>query len=205
MKIIITGQIKPHEVFKAIAPLEQKIISKGDRGPFTRPWQNPVQPLPVSRDLIINYPSDDESNGIFSIAWRGPSAVNDVYTLSATAILLQYLTAFSVSPLPKEFVEIDDPYASHVYSDQCENSESCLFLIFQNVPKSKLPLIKPKLDSTLKQIYESKNIDMEGLRNIINRRKLKSLSSVENSPHHTVTFMIIGHMLYGNTKEDVSL
>lgn len=63
---------------------------------------------------MVHYPSDDESNGMVSVSWRGPSAVKDVYNLTACTILLKYLTDFSVAPLQKEFVEIEDPYASEV-------------------------------------------------------------------------------------------
>lgn len=48
------------------------------------------------------------------MAWRGASVVTDLYTVTATMLLLKYLTEYAVSPLPKEFVEIDDPYASRV-------------------------------------------------------------------------------------------
>lgn len=85
-----------------------------------------------------------------------------------------------------------------------ENSESCLYLMFKNVPKDKLPQIKPKLLDLLRNILEKEDIDMKRMKSIINRRKLESLSEVENSPHHTIAFSIIGHMLYGNTKDDVS-
>lgn len=67
-----------------------------------------------TENLVIKYPSDDESNGIFSAAWRGPSAVKDQYTLMSCSILLKYLTDFAVSPLEREFVEVEDPYASKV-------------------------------------------------------------------------------------------
>lgn len=73
-----------------------------------------MPPLPNSKDLVIKYPSDDENNGIFTAAWRGPSSVTDVYTVTTSYILLKYLTQTSVSPLQKEFVEISDPYASKV-------------------------------------------------------------------------------------------
>lgn len=178
---------------------------KGDRGPFTRPWQSPVEPLPASKDLVISYPSDDEANGLVCVAWRGPSAVDEIYTLSAASILLKYLTDFSVSPLQKEFVEIPDPYASKVVYSLVENSVSCLFVMFENVPKEKLPLVKGKLGETLSKILDEESIDMDRMKNIINRHRLESLSNIENSPHNAVAFMIIGHMLYGNTREDVSV
>lgn len=67
-----------------------------------------------SKELIIKYPTDEESNGLFGMSWRGPSSVTDLYTVTATNLLLKYLTEYSVSPLPKEFVEIEEPYASRV-------------------------------------------------------------------------------------------
>lgn len=67
----------------------------------------------------------------------------------------------------------------------------------------KLAQIRPKLQELLKKILDTGDINMERMESIINRFKLESLSNLENSPHQTVAFMIIGHMLYGNTKEDV--
>lgn len=203
LKVIITGQVKPEDVFKALAALEEKIVSKGERTPFTRPWLNPVPPLPESLDQEVNYPCDEESNGIVSVSWRGPSAVTEQYMLSAASIILKYLTDFSVSPLQKEFVEIPDPYASKVAYNLYENSESVLYLLFENVPKEKLTLVKPRLVEVLKNIVANEDIDMNRLRSVIHRHKLESLSNLENNPHQTVAFMIIGHMLYGRSKEDL--
>lgn len=76
-------------------------------------------------------------------------------------------------------------------------------MTFEDVPVDKLPEIRPKLQELLKKIVDTKNINMKRMESIINRYKLESLSNLENNPHHTVTFMIIGHMLYGTTKEDV--
>lgn len=46
---------------------------------------------------------------------------------------------------------------------------------------------------------------MSKFQSIINKYKLEHLSNLENSPHNVIAMMIIGHMLYGNTKEDVSI
>lgn len=67
-------------------------------------------------ELVIKYPTDEENNGLYAMAWRGASLVTDLYTVTATNLLLKYLTEYAVSPLPKEFVEIEDPYASKVSS-----------------------------------------------------------------------------------------
>lgn len=203
LKIIITGQINPQEVFRALEPLEHLILSKGEIGPFSRPWQSPVPPLEASKDLVIKYPSDDEDNGLFAMAWRGPSCVSDLYTVTACSLLLKYFTENSVSPLPKAFVEIEDPFASDVCYNLYENSETCLYIMFEDVPIEKLNSLKNKLQGELKRIFDNEDIDMQKLHSIINRYKLENVSNIENSPHHSIAFMIIGHMLYGNTKSDL--
>lgn len=76
--------------------------------------------------------------------------------------------------------------------------------MFENVPLEKLPEIKDKLLETLREIVDNEDIDMERMKNVINRHRLESLSAMEENPHYTIAFMVIGHMLYGNTKEDVS-
>ncbi|PSN43334.1 hypothetical protein C0J52_14179 [Blattella germanica] len=204
LTLIIAGQVKPDEVFQALAPIEDKIVSKGNRGQYTRPWQTPVPALTNSEDIKVPYPCDEEDNGMVYIAWRGPSAVKELYRMSACLILLKYLTDTSVSPLQKEFVEIDDPYASKVSYSLAENSESMLYLMFENVPIEKIDLVKDRLIEVLKRIASGSEIlDMKRLQTVIHRHILESLSHLENSPHETVAFMIIGDMLYGNTKEDL--
>ncbi|XP_065172046.1 uncharacterized protein C05D11.1-like, partial [Atheta coriaria] len=203
LKLIITGQIKPEEVFQALEKLEDKILAKGPRGEFIRPWQKPVPPFKTAEDLVVKYPSDEENNGMFGVAWRGPPAVGDQYALSAVGILMKYLSDLSISSLQKEFIEIPEPYASRVSYSIQENAESCVYFFFHNVPANKLALVKPKLDQVLKQIADDEDIHMEQMKNVINRHIQESLSSVEVNPHHTVAFMVIGHMLYGNTKEDL--
>lgn len=203
LKLIIIGLIKPDDVFRALEPVESKIIEKGDRGSFTRPWQNPCPPVEQSEDIVIKYASDDETSGMVSVSWRGPSAVKANYELSACTILLKYLTDFSVAPLQKEFVEIEDPFASLVTYSLYENSESCLYLLFKGVPKNKLDLVKPKLDIVLKSIVDQEDIDMKRVKSIINRQKLEYLSGLEISPHSAVANLLITQMLYGHTEEDL--
>ncbi|KAJ8960912.1 hypothetical protein NQ318_020211 [Aromia moschata] len=198
LKIVITGQVKPNEVFKSLERLEQKLVSKGCRGSFQRPWQTPVPPDYRLQGSGGKIPGR-RRHGLEG----GPSCVTDLYTVTATTLLLKYLTEFSVSPLPKEFVEIEDPYASNISYNMYENSETCVYITFEDVPVDKLPEVRPKLQAILKKILDNKDIDMKRMESIINRYKLESLSNLENSPHHTVAFMIIGHMLYGTTKGDL--
>jgi Predicted Zn-dependent peptidases, insulinase-like len=61
--LIITGQVEAEDIFRALKPLEEKIMAKGDRGDFTRSWQSPVPPLTASLDKSVPYPCDNEDNG----------------------------------------------------------------------------------------------------------------------------------------------
>lgn len=77
--MIITGQVKDEEVFKVLKPVEEKILSKAELGPFTRPWQSPVPELEKSHTATVPFPCDEEDNGLVYVGWRGPSAVKEFY------------------------------------------------------------------------------------------------------------------------------
>ncbi|KAJ8679467.1 hypothetical protein QAD02_015254 [Eretmocerus hayati] len=202
--IIITGKVKHADVFKALQPIEEKIMAKGDRGPFQRPWQSKVPPFEKSVELTIQYPCNDEDNGIVNIAWRGPSAVTECADLLACSILLKYLTDTSASLLQQEFVEIEDPYASDVRYSMTENSESLLYLVFENVPISKVSKILPHLTDVLGKLSKTENsINMERMNTVIHRYMLETLSNLESNPHDSIAFTIIGDFLFGHNKADL--
>ncbi|KAF4518639.1 hypothetical protein B566_EDAN005966 [Ephemera danica] len=204
LTLIVTGKVSFEEVFAALDPLEEKLAARGERDSFQRPWQTLVPSLPAAIDKEVPYPSDEEENGMVYIAWRGPSAVTDLYSMGACSVLLKYLTDTAVSPLQREFVEIKDPYASKVCYSLIENSISALYIIFENVPVNKLDKVKGHLDQVLSSILSEKEpIDLVRLRTVINRQILESLSHLETNPHDTVAFMVIGDMLYGHSKSDL--
>lgn len=149
------------------------------------------------------YPCDDEDNGVVDVAWRGSSPITNMYELIGCTLLLKYLTDTSVSPLQKEFVEIDDAYASNVGYSYCAYTVSVLYLAFESVPKSKIPLVKDQLLKVLNDVHK-KGIDMKRMKTVVHRRILEDLSSLESEPHETIAYMLFGYALYGNTKEDVS-
>lgn len=101
------------DIFKTIAPIEKKILQK-TLPSFERPWQKEIDPLKSTKNLKIMYPSDEEDCGLVYIGFRGPKATTEYETLTACSIFLKYLSETSVSPLQKELIEIEDPYASRV-------------------------------------------------------------------------------------------
>lgn len=154
--------------------------------------------------MDVYYPCDSEDNGVVDIAWRGPSALKEIYDLIGCSLLLKYLTDTSVSPLQKAFVEIDDAYASDVGYSYIQYSVSVLYMAFKGVPRSKIPLVKDQLLNELNDVYK-KGIDMKRMRTVIRRRILETLSSLENDPHDTIAHMLFGYAIYGNVKEEVSI
>ncbi|XP_077994627.1 uncharacterized protein C05D11.1-like [Glandiceps talaboti] len=201
--LIITGQVKAEDIFTALQPFEEKIISKGGLPPYTRPWQNSVPSLDGAVDKVVPYACDDEINGMVYMAWRGPQA-KDLYLMSANMILLEYLTDTAVAPLQRDFVEIDDPYCSKVRYSVIENTESCFYVKFDNVPCAKLQLIKEKMLAVLKLIADgTEAIDIKRLNSIIHKQVLEALNNMEDKPHDTFAFIIIGDALYGDTQEDL--
>lgn len=202
--VIITGQINAEDIFKALEPIEQKILSKGELPPFIRPWQTPVAPLAESKTLKIVYPADEEDCGLLDVAWRGPKATSEYAELTACSVLLRYLSDTSVSPLQREFIEIENPYASRVGYNIAENSVSLLYIGFENVILDKMDAIFPKLMKILEKIASGEEkIDMKRMGSVLERYILESLRNLESNPHDDVAFHVIGDVLYGEVAQDV--
>ena len=121
-------------MFAALAPLEEKILSKvklpcgaplsapsdhqftliqGPLPTMQRPWQSPVPPLLSSVCEVVPFPCDDERDGLVVMAWRGPRAM-DRYAYSAIVSLSEYLYSTSVAPLQRGLIQIEEPYCSEV-------------------------------------------------------------------------------------------
>ena len=61
----------------------------------------------------VPFPSEDESTGVVSMAWRGP-AYADQQAWAMLRLLWSYLTDSAVAPLTKGMVEIDAPFCSRI-------------------------------------------------------------------------------------------
>lgn len=203
--LVITGRVEASQVFQALKPVEDTIIVKYKKSqtPFSRPWQSAVPPLMESIDQLIPYPCEEEEKGMVWLAWRGPSCVYQLYETCALMMLMEYLTDTAVSPLQKTYVETTEPLASKVGYSFIENSESIVYLAFENVPVNKLGEIQPKLFSVMEPYGNgSEPLDMKRMQLVIRRRMLEQLSHLENNPHDTVAFMAVGDILYGRSHED---
>lgn len=77
-------------------------------------------------------------------------------------------------------------------------------MMFENVPKEKIPGVEGLLNKTLEGIVANENaLDMPRIKTVIERRIQRHMSDTENKPHDTVADSIVGDVLYGNNNDDV--
>ena len=68
----------------------------------------------------MEYPSDDESKGSVTVAWRlGAHITKDIGKMEAYQLAAKYLTSSQVAPLEAAFVESNDPLATSVSYFRC--------------------------------------------------------------------------------------
>ncbi|XP_023210956.1 uncharacterized protein C3H1.02c-like [Centruroides sculpturatus] len=201
--ITIIGKINASDVFKALSPVEERIIQKGCLPEFTRPWQNPVPPLSEPIVKTVPYPCDDCEHGIVTLAWRGP-LVKEIEECVALELLLEYLHNTSVSPLQREFVEIEEPYCSDVNASLIENSQTLISMDFECVLKVQLNNIKPRLLEVLTKLATGEEeFDMKRILTIIHNSKLNILNDIEKACHRMFIEIIILDFLYGKSTEEL--
>lgn len=105
------------------------------------------------------------------MAWAGP-AFNEFLTRQAINILNSYLTTSAVSPLRKDIVEIDDPYATDLWFEVLDQTTCVPYLTLSGVPAAKLEEAGPKVKAILRDVIES-GIDMQQLQSVLQRERRK--------------------------------
>ncbi|KAF9978178.1 hypothetical protein BGZ73_003559 [Actinomortierella ambigua] len=199
--LIISGMVDHDKLLTALAPVEERILSKGPLPPMKRPWVDSPRapPLTESSTTVVTFPSDDESTGEVTITWFGPS-VTDHMSSQILHVLEVYLTDSAVAILQKEMVEIEDPYCADIYFQTQEHIRVEIHLSFESVPAEKLDEVEAKFFAVMNQVAND-GIDMERMTSVIKREKLKLLDRVENN-HMTYSWPCLVHSLYG--KQDDS-
>ena len=114
-------------------PIEEKILRKRKQQEvpeYERPWQKDLKPAGWSQEnpdgfkgnhiFEMEYPSDDESKGSVTVAWRlGAHITEDIGKMEAYQLAAKYLTSSQVAPLEAAFVESNDPLATSVSYFRC--------------------------------------------------------------------------------------
>ncbi|XP_050540397.1 uncharacterized protein C05D11.1-like [Daktulosphaira vitifoliae] len=201
--LLVTGKIDHFSFFNSLEPVIQKILSKGSRGEYIKPWQNPVDPLTESSNYVELFPCDKETNGYINIGWRGPVGSTYSYKYKACEILLRYLTTIQMKI---EFVQISDPLCSQVTFNISNNLNPFIKLVFNNVPIRKLDekQIPLKLNEVFKKLINDEDyFDLEELKKCIKKFKLIDLRNLESGFNSILPFLIIFDFLYGKNKSDL--
>lgn len=169
---------------------------------WTKPWLDDVPEIPAPVEKDVKFPAEDEDKElIVYVGFRGPSAINEVQTVAAIRILLEYLVDSTVSPLQLAFVENEDPTCSGVSYAEMENSRTTFYLEFEGVHPEKKSDLLPKLKTTLEK--QVRKFDLERMKDVIKKNYQEELSSMENTPQNSIAYAIIGDFLYGKDDKEV--
>ncbi|CEO99316.1 unnamed protein product (mitochondrion) [Plasmodiophora brassicae] len=198
--LIITGPVNRDRLWRALEPFEKKVIAKGPRDPYERPWMAPVPALATAEE-IVEFPTDDESMGSVHIAFHGPtwSALKEKTVLS---LLWQYLTDSAVSPLQKALVECESPLCGDISHSLTELSTALSTVTFNDAPTETLLDIKPRMFAVLHDIVQG-DFDLKRMRSLVGKALREYRASLEEHPHAVVSGKAIEVFLYGDTLADI--
>ena len=200
LSIAICGKVDQAELFAALEPIEATIVSKGPLPPLQRPWSSPVPPFSSPVEVRLQYPSEDEEQGRLSIGWRC-TEWRDFYSRTALDCLWTYLCTTSLSPLHREMIEIEHPYAGEVDSMVLEKSVGIHLLEFSDVDVGRIDEVKDKLMSVVRGLVERRELDMERMRSIIRKEIRQTKAGWEEQPHEAIVGYVVSNFLYGERSE----
>ena len=201
--LIVTGHVDVESIFSTLQPVEDRIVSKGARSPFERPWQSSVPPLESKSEINVTFPSDNEESGLVVLAWRGPNVLKHREFVALT-ILLEYLASSPVSPLYKVLIDCSKPLSSIVVAMSAQNKETNVGFMVRDVPTVHLQDVYPTIHVVLEAIQSGgEGIDMSRLSTLIEQRALSNLSTLEDDPHLQLAASFIQDFLYSMASDDL--
>ncbi|KAE8250209.1 hypothetical protein A4X13_0g4900 [Tilletia indica] len=151
---------------------------------------------PLRRRADVHFPEKDESMGEVQVIWVGPG-IDNFLESDAIDTLATYLTDSAVSTLQKAFVERDDPLCTDVYIGENDRAgKTTLYAYFTSVPAAELDNLDEKLVDVL-QRHAEEGFDMDRMRTVLERERLKLLNELETKPADSLGDFIIRDFLYG--------
>jgi hypothetical protein len=234
--LVLTGNVQREDFFKALDEVEALILKRRlaselpDRPSrrVGRPWvQSPIPPMiadgrvgvyppynPESagatkaQPLSISFPSEDESRGTISIAWRGPSYASRS-TWMHLSLLWDYLTDSAASPLQLAFVENDDPLCADLGPAHDVFTEGYHQLWFQEVDVDRMDgvvdlffdVISMQAGAATATDY-GEGFDLSRMRIVIRRCRRRLLEASERRPTSAIIDGVVRNFLYGPRADD---
>jgi len=150
------------------------------------------------KPLEIQFPSEDESRGTISIAWRGPK-YEERREWVFLKLLWHYLTDSAASPLQKAFVECEDPLCAGVHPADEIFTEGYHQLWFTEVNVEKMELVASKLFEELREARTG--FDMERMRMVVRRQRRRLLEFAERRPTDALIDAVVRNFLYAPREE----
>ena len=151
--------------------------------------------------LSISFPSEDESRGTISTAWRGPTyqSKKDWTHLS---LVWDYLTDSAASPLQLAFVENDEPLCADLGPAHDMFTEGYHQLWFQEVEVDKMEEVLPlfyKVIARQAGVIDGgeSSFDLTRMRTVIRRTRRRLLEAAERRPTNAIVDGIVRNFLYG--------
>lgn len=112
MVVTICGIVNHERVLEIMNNVEKENIVNIPKH-FPKPFSLAPSEIKESSVHKVTCPSDDASRGSVEIAWFAHSP-SDLEAHSSLHVLFDYLSNTSVAPLQKDFVLLEDPFASSV-------------------------------------------------------------------------------------------
>jgi len=191
-----------------------------------RPWiDSPIPPMVVGEGvyppydpsradndasmtpLTISFPSEDESRGTISIAWRGPS-YQSKKEWNHLSLIWGYLTDSASSPLQLAFVENEDPICADLGPAHDVFTEGYHQLWFQEVEVDRMEEVVPLFYKVIARQAglvggddddgdEESSFDLTRMRTVIRRVRRRLLEASERRPTNAIIDGIVRNFLYG--------
>lgn len=151
--------------------------------------------------LKILFPSEDESRGTISIAWRGPT-YQSKKEWTHLSLIWDYLTDSAASPLQLAFVENDEPMCADLGPAHDIFTEGYHQLWFQEVEVDRMEEVLPLFYNVVARQAgvidgDESSFDLTRMRTVIRRIRRRLLEASERRPTRAIIDGIVRNFLYG--------
>jgi Zn-dependent M16 (insulinase) family peptidase len=114
--VIVTGDIHGEDVLAELDRYLPRLCKQTESFNYPKAWSSNVPAFNHSDQIVVDFPSDDETYGHHFLGWRA-CPWSDFETRDALEIVLRYLTDSPIAPLQKALVEIEEPLCGRIDVD----------------------------------------------------------------------------------------